>query len=342
MFAAPCPTASLPRRQWLALMAASGAMALPAATWAQQRRARQTANYPIAPGKSFWLPDVVPAAGPVVAMVNLHTQHVQVYRNGVAVGYSSVSTGKPGHGTPTGLFTVLEKRRHHRSNLYNNAPMPWMVRLTWGGIAFHGGALPGYPASHGCIRLPMDFAPRLFGALKRGDTVAVLRQAPTDVHRPLTLLAPIDTQGAPLLLPEMVATRPWWAPAAPSPASIPASAPVAAPAPAAPLSLLASWSQRRLFVLREGQVLAAAALPASATAQALGGQSVFSWTPDGAWHAPGPHGMQADAALWRQVLPTAGDFAERLRTQLTPGSTLLASALPAVSNVHAAVWSLKR
>ena len=77
-------------------------------------RPAQRAAYPLAPGRSFWVPELSPN-GPVVAFVNLHTQHTQVYRNGIAVGYSSVSTGKPGHGTPSGLFTVLEKRRHHRS-----------------------------------------------------------------------------------------------------------------------------------------------------------------------------------------------------------------------------------
>ena len=183
-------------------MAAALGLLAPPLLAAPRRSARAAARaaYPLAPGRSFWVPELA-THGPVVAFVNLHTQHTQVYRNGIAIGYSSVSTGKPGHGTPSGLFTILEKRRHHRSNLYNNAPMPWMIRLTWGGIAFHGGALPGYPASHGCIRLPMDFAPHLFSVLGRGDTVAVMRHAPGAGLAPLPALAPIDPGGQPLLEP---------------------------------------------------------------------------------------------------------------------------------------------
>ena len=97
------------------------------------------------------------------------------------------------------------KRRFHRSSTYGNAPMPWMVRLTWSGIAFHSGALPGFPASHGCIRLPASFAPQLFGALSLGDTVAVLNQS-ADAFITLVLIDPL---GRPLLQPEMLAATAW-------------------------------------------------------------------------------------------------------------------------------------
>jgi hypothetical protein len=91
----------------------------------------------------------------------------------VLIGVSTVSTGRPGHETPTGVFTILQKRKEHYSNLYNNAPMPFMQRLTWDGIALHAGNLPGHPASHGCIRLPLGFAERLFGVTALGMTVIV-------------------------------------------------------------------------------------------------------------------------------------------------------------------------
>ena len=165
--------------------------------------------YPLKPGQAFWLPELSPT-GPVVAVVNLHTQHVQLYRNGIAIGYSSVSTGKRGYSTPQGRFQVLQKNRHHRSSSYNNAPMPWMVRLTWGGIAFHSGLLPGYPASHGCIRLPSAFAPHLFGSLSLGDTVAIVSQPTAAGASALTALAPITPQGQPLLQAAMLAAAPWW------------------------------------------------------------------------------------------------------------------------------------
>src|SRR5262249_57571081 len=74
------------------------------------------------------------------------------------IAQSAVSTGMPGYRTPTGVFSVLQKRRYHESNIYSGAPMPFMQRLTWSGIALHAGVLPGFPASHGCIRLPHHFA----------------------------------------------------------------------------------------------------------------------------------------------------------------------------------------
>ena len=285
----------------------------------------------------------------MVAVVNLYTQHAQSYRNGIAIGYTSVSTGKRGYGTPTGRFQVLEKRRFHRSSTYGNAPMPWMVRLTWSGIAFHSGALPGFPASHGCIRLPASFAPQLFGALSLGDTVAVLNQ-PADAF---TTLAPIDPLGRPLLQPEMLAATAWWREAAASAAPVsgnlvsasPVSASLLTGAPASlaapPLALLASLPQQRLFVLEAGQVAAAAPLPPGARQQALPlAAAPLSWQPPGHWQAPGQSGNAADATLWQTVLPSDAAFSQRLRDRITPGSTLVLSDLPAVGDLHLAAWKL--
>src|SRR5690606_8804076 len=84
-----------------------------------------------------------------------------------------ISSGQPGHRTPTGVFSILQKARYHESNIYSGAPMPFMQRLTWSGIALHAGQLPGYPASHGCIRLPYQFAQRLFGLTRIGARVVV-------------------------------------------------------------------------------------------------------------------------------------------------------------------------
>ena len=89
------------------------------------------------------------------------------------IAASTISSGKKGHETPTGVFTVLEKRKEHYSKTYGNAPMPNMQRLTWRGIALHAGNLPGYPASHGCVRLPAKFSALLFGATERGMTVVI-------------------------------------------------------------------------------------------------------------------------------------------------------------------------
>ena len=337
----------LSRRRWLQAAAFALAAAPLARAQARSQRKRRSA-YPIAPGRSFWLPELSPA-GPVVAVVNLYTQHAQIYRNGIAIGYTSVSTGKRGYGTPTGRFQVLEKRRFHRSSTYGNAPMPWMVRLTWSGIAFHSGALPGFPASHGCIRLPASFAPQLFGALSLGDTVAVLNQ-PADAF---TTLAPIDPLGRPLLQPEMLAATAWWretaASAAPVSGNLVSAGPVSASlltgAPASlaapPLALLASLPQQRLFVLEAGQVAAAAPLPPGARQQALPlAAAPLSWQPPGHWQAPGQSGNAADATLWQTVLPSDAAFSQRLRARITPGSTLVLSDLPAVGDLHLAAWKL--
>ncbi|MFC7301493.1 L,D-transpeptidase family protein [Cognatiluteimonas weifangensis] len=126
----------------------------------------------LAPGEFVWMPQLAPS-GPVVVVVSLPEQRAHVYRNGVRIGVSTVSTGMPGHETPTGVFTILEKRREHYSNLYDNAPMPFMQRLTWDGIALHAGKLPGYPASHGCVRLPYKFSELLFATTARGMTVVI-------------------------------------------------------------------------------------------------------------------------------------------------------------------------
>jgi hypothetical protein len=128
------------------------------------------------PGEYLWAPEIAPA-GPVTVIVSLATQKAYAYRNGVPIGVSTVSTGSDGHATPTGVFTVLQKDADHVSNLYKDAKMPFMQRLTWGGIAMHAGNLPGYPASHGCIRLPPAFAKLLFGITRLGITVVITQDA---------------------------------------------------------------------------------------------------------------------------------------------------------------------
>ena len=124
------------------------------------------------PGEFTWHPERS-TDGPVAIVVSIPDQRVHVYRNGVRIAVSTCSTGKPGHSTPTGVFTILEKDKNHHSSTYNNAPMPNMNRLTWSGVALHAGNLPGYPASHGCIRLPKRFSELLFGVTHVGTPVIV-------------------------------------------------------------------------------------------------------------------------------------------------------------------------
>jgi hypothetical protein len=121
--------------------------------------------------------------GPLVLNVSLARQRVTVYDGTEVVAQSPISSGRVGYGTPTGVFSILEKRRMHYSNLYDSAPMPNMQRITWSGVALHAGALPGYPASHGCIRLPHGFSKKLFGMTKAGARVIVSREpfAPVEI-----------------------------------------------------------------------------------------------------------------------------------------------------------------
>lgn len=149
----------------------------------------------LAPGEYMWMPERQ-ESGEVVVVVSIAAQKAYVYRANKLVGVTTVSTGMRGHRTPTGSFTILQKNRRHFSNLYNNAPMPNMQRLTWSGIALHAGALPGYPASHGCIRLPMEFSRLLFSATSMGGSVHIVADTPPSAAGALAFAttSPRDTQ----------------------------------------------------------------------------------------------------------------------------------------------------
>src|SRR6516165_5933523 len=111
--------------------------------------------------------------GPLTLVVSLKDQKMDVYRGVTLVRTTKVSTGTSSYPTQAGIFSILEKQRYHHSNMYSAAPMPWMERLTRSGTALHGGVVPGYPASHGCIRMPFSFAPRLFDITTEGENVVV-------------------------------------------------------------------------------------------------------------------------------------------------------------------------
>ncbi len=126
--------------------------------------------------------------GAVFAIVSLADQHVTIYDSTGRIAQSRVSTGKPGHPTPIGLFSIIGKERWHRSNIYSGAPMPFMQRITWSGVAMHLGVVPGYPASHGCIRLPDGFAHKFWGMTQIGSRVVVARRDTTPVEISSTFL----------------------------------------------------------------------------------------------------------------------------------------------------------
>jgi lipoprotein-anchoring transpeptidase ErfK/SrfK len=150
----------------------------PAARLAEQDLLR--APDALKPGQFEWQPGWdADSRAPVMVMVNLADQRAYVYRDGQRIGTTTVSSGKPGHDTPTGVFQILQKKKLHHSNLYEDprngraAPMPWMQRLTWDGVALHAGHVRAKPASHGCVRLPPEFAKQLYSVTKTGGTVVI-------------------------------------------------------------------------------------------------------------------------------------------------------------------------
>jgi len=166
--------------------------------WAKPARRRSTAQKKPAagkkpgelkPGQFEWHPERSPS-GPLAIIVSLTKQRVYVYRNGIQIGVATCSTGKKDYDTPTGVFTILEKEEEHYSKTYDDAAMPMMQRLTWDGIALHAGKLPGYPASHGCVRLPKTFAEKLYAVTQTGTPVIIADAAtqPSSVYDPGLLL----------------------------------------------------------------------------------------------------------------------------------------------------------
>jgi len=130
------------------------------------------------PGQFVFRPELSPT-GNVEIVVSIPQQRAYVYRANRLIGVSTVSTGMSGHRTPTGRYPIMEKRRTHFSNLYNNAPMPFMQRLTMGGIALHAGQIPGYPASHGCVRFPYEMARNVFSVTQVRSVVHIVNHSPT-------------------------------------------------------------------------------------------------------------------------------------------------------------------
>lgn len=138
-------------------------------------------------------------------LVSKSDQSLALYKNGEIIATSKVSTGKPGHETPSGIFSILEKRKYHESNIYSAAPMPFMQRLTWSGIALHEGKVPNYAASHGCVRLPSKFAKSLFGDTRTGVHV-IITDRPVSlrfVQHPALFVPRDDTDDGKLLLSDV-------------------------------------------------------------------------------------------------------------------------------------------
>src|SRR3984957_14073620 len=157
-------------------------------------------------GEFLWMGEAV-TTGPVAMVVSITEQRGYVYRNGILIGATTVSTGRPGHLTPTGVFTVLQKQKEHRSTIYDGAPMPYMERLTCGS-ARPPAASPAYPESHVCIHLPSEFAQLLFDISPNGMTVVIGtdKSEPEQVAHP-GYLAPVKFVGGQPIDPETFTPR---------------------------------------------------------------------------------------------------------------------------------------
>lgn len=268
------------------------------------------------PGEWVWQPQVAPE-GPIVVMVALDEQRTYVYRNGLLVGYASASTGKPGHGTPTGVFHTLQKDANHRSSTYNNAPMPFQQRLTWDGVALHAGGLPGYPSSHGCVHLPSAFAKALFDASPMGMTVVVANEAsaPSRVAHPLPM-APVDaTSGSALPDARLSAADAFRFEPEKSPAG--------------PVSMVISRADQRIVVFRNGVEIGRAKITLADDAP-LGTHAyvMHGTAAQPQWMAVPVPGHEAEAgqvldsaAVSRVRFPRA--FLAHMQGVLAPGATLV-------------------
>lgn len=273
-----------------------------------------------------WMPELSPR-GPVVIVISLPGQRAYVYRNGVRIAVSNVSTGRAGFETPPGVYSILQKHREHFSNRYENAPMPFMQRLSWDGVALHAGNVPGYPASHGCIRLPYAFAEKLFRLTSQGMTVVV---ADEHVGGPSVaypgLFAPVEPgSGAPRAPDVATSQRFSWTPER---------------AAVGPLTIVLSTHDRAIVVMRNAVEIGRA--PVETTDPSLrdtrvyvllegAGQGMSPFAPGRRslrWMSvPLDHGhpdpaLSANGVLSSQVSIPA-EFANNVYAVLVPGTTVV-------------------
>ena len=306
-------------RLWIAFVACLFIGAAPAAPVlaqgapksAQLELAKQAEK--LKPGQWVWKPDIAPK-GPILVYVDLTRQLATVYRNGVRIGVSTISSGRPGYETPTGVFTILEKNKEHISRKYNDAPMPYQQRLTWGGVALHAGGLPGYPESHGCVHLPLAFSKILFDAMPMGGTVVIAGGHEDPVKRP----------AAGVLAPPLAGVTP----APPSPLS-PEGTYTWNPGASAqgPVSIIISTGDQQVVVLRNGVEIGRA--HADVQQQTSETQVLtFAGGKDKQWIQVGVSdltGHQAEVISTERVeqmhLPAA--FVQNMRSVITPGTTVL-------------------
>src|SRR5438128_5878557 len=268
-------------------------------------------------GEYVWEPERAPE-GPLLIVASTTEQVAYVYRNGIRIARSSVSTGRPGHPTPTGVFTILEKEVHHTSSIYKGAEMPYMERVTWGGIALHAGDLPGYPDSHGCVRLPLEFSKLLFGVTMKGATVIIAdsHSAPAETVHPGLFF----TQSGEESEPEAAGQFEWNPDKSAS----------------GPVSFLVSSADKTLYVYRNGVEIGRAGIPNSQAVSSLNDR-VFSALNglDEQGHlrwvevtAAGKESSNQSLFLTAQKSRLPAEFLTKAKEVITPGTTIIFTDKP--------------
>jgi hypothetical protein len=282
------------------------------------------------PGQYSWDPERA-TTGPAVILVSLPDQLAYVYRNGILIGRTSVSTGRPGYSTPTGVFHILQKQHEHVSDIYD-ASMPNMERLTWTGVALHAGGLPGYPSSHGCVHLPLQFSSLLYNVTTVGTTVII-----TDSHFELDLvedprlLASIAEKPESQVAPPSIETDLLWQPQL---------------SPSGPISILISSVDKAIYIYRNGIMIGKSTVEIENPKQPLGyhvftmlegfeqGKSLFA--PDKTAHrwmvttiASSPANIPY--ASLAQRVKTPQSFGENVYAILEPGAIIVAVDEPATA-----------
>ena len=275
-------------------------------------------------GDYVWHPEISPA-GPVMIIVSLPGQRMYVYRNGVRIGLSTVSTGTKSHATPTGIFTILQKKVRHESNVYKGARMPHMQRLTWTGIAMHAGHLPGYPASHGCVRLPVDFAEKLYSVTRNGTNVIITddKFAPGETAEPGKLLS--GKTGAPSTN-TLAQGQYEWHPE---------------DAPTGPVSIILSTTDRQVYVYRNGIEIGRTAVSTTGLGHDLGSHvysalDKFDTKGRREWMSTASfgHAHVLDINELVQLVTITPEFLEHARAAVSPGTTLVVTDLPVSSQTR--------
>ena len=263
-----------------------------------------------------------------MVLVSVPEQTMHVYRNGILIGRTSISTGSKGHSTPGGVFSILGKSQEYYSKKYNNAPMPNMQRLTDTGICMHSGNLPGYPASHGCIRMPFDFSQLLFSATSRGGTVVVgdgKVPVPHLASNPGLLLAPKDISAA--MVRPLANNEYDWKPERSA---------------SGPITMVVSAADKAVYVYRNGNVIGRA--PVEVSGRGSLGNHVFSLlegtTDQQSSLAPGraarkwmtvtSSGRSVPADKIAERLRINPEFATKVYDTLTPGTTVIITDQPVV------------